>query len=180
MKLPGTPLLLIAALALSACGSRGDDVTLTRFKNTGDGPDEFAIVPGKPLTQPESYSALPAPNPGGANRTDQAPLSDGVAALGGNPAALIVAGVSASEGALLNHARRYGVTDGIRQVLAQEDAETRRRHGRVNILNIGPNDDYTDAYRRQWLDSDQEAKRLRGLGISTPSAPPPEPGRARR
>lgn len=180
MKLPGTSLLLIAALALSACGSRDRDVTLTRFNDTGPGPDEFAILPGKPLEQPESYNALPAPAPGGANRTDQNPLADGVAALGGNPNALVPTGVSPSDGALLNHARRYGVTDGIRQVLAKEDAETRRSYGRVNILNIGPNDDYTDAYKRQWLDSYGEAQRLRRLGISTPSAPPGDPERARR
>lgn len=180
MKLPGTSLFLILALMLSACGARDGDVTLTRFKDTGDGPDEFAIVPGKPLEQPESYNALPAPNPGGANRTDQTPLGDSVAALGGDPAALIPGGVSTAHGALLNHTRRYGVTDGIRQVLAREDAQTRRDYGRVNILNIGPNDDYTDAYKRQWLDSAREAERLRRLGIPTPAAPPPAPERGRR
>lgn len=180
MKLPGTILLLIAAMALSACGSRDRDVTLTRFTDGGPGPDEFAIVPNKPLQQPESYSALPAPNPGGANRTDQTPLGDSIAALGGNPSALVASGVSAADGALLNHTRRYGVSDGIRQVLAREDAEIRRRHGRVNILNIGPNDDYTDAYRRQWLDSYEEEQRLRRLGIATPSAPPADPEDRRR
>ncbi|WP_135506741.1 DUF3035 domain-containing protein [Roseovarius aestuariivivens] len=180
MKLTGTSLLLIAALALSACGWGDREVRLTRFKDNGAGPDEFSILPGKPLQQPESYTRLPAPNPGGANLTDQNPLGDGVAALGGNPNARVPTGVSPADGALLNHTRRYGVTDGIRQVLAREDAETRRRYGRVNILNIGPNDDYTDAYRRQWLDSYGEARRLRGLGIATPSAPPGEPARARR
>jgi hypothetical protein len=130
-------------------------------------------MPGKPLQTPEDYAALPAPTPGGPNLTDQNPLADGVAALGGNPAALNVGPVSARDTALVSHAGRFGVNPGIRQVLASEDVEVRRRYGRVNILNIGPNDDYNLAYRRQWLNSQAEAQRLRSLGIATPASPPP-------
>lgn len=173
--------MIICAVALSACGFGQDrDVRLTRFKNTGNGPEEFNIVPGKPLQEPESYAALPAPTPGGTNRTDATPLGDSVAALGGNPAAIQPAGVGASDGALLNHTRRFGVTPGVRQTLAREDAEVRRRHGRVNILNLGRNDDYTNAYKRQWLNSQAESARLRKVGIPTPASPPATPERRRR
>lgn len=170
---------LIIATVLSGCGNRDREVTLTRFNDAGEGPNEFTIVPGKPLQDPESYSSLPAPTPGGNNRTDATPLADSVAAFGGNPSALSGTGVSPRDGALVNHSRRFGVDAGIRQRLATEDVEVRRRRGRVNILNIGPNDDYTLAYRRQWLDSRAEAERLRKRGVSVPSAPP-EPSRRRR
>lgn len=168
--------ILVSALALilAGCGSRDGDVTLTRIKNTGDGPDEFSVLPTKPLEIPESFNELPPPTPGGANRVDTRPEADGIAALGGNPNAVIPAGVGAADGALLNRARRNGVDPAIRQTLASEDSDTRRRHGRVNIFNIGPNDDYTNAYKRQWLDAHQENERLRRRGIVTPSAPPPD------
>ncbi len=166
-------LMMILMLGLvAACGNK--DKPLTRIKKTGNGPDEFAIIPSKPLEAPESFSALPAPTPGGSNRTDQNPLADGAAALGGNAATLAGSAIPASDGAIVNHTRRYGVNPGIRATLRAEDKEVRRRHGRVNILRIGPTDDYTDAYKRQWLDGDTEVRRLRRAGIVTPSAPPPE------
>ncbi len=157
---------------VSACGNK--DKPLTRIKKTGDGPDEFTIIPGKPLQAPESYAALPTPTPGGSNLTDLNPLSDGAAALGGNTAALATAGIPSADAGLVRHSSRYGVTPGIRQTLRAEDDNTRRRHGRVNMFNIGPVDDYTNAYRRQWLNSDAEFRRLRRAGINVPSAPPEE------
>lgn len=165
-------LMVVMAVALSACANK--DKPLTRIKKTGNGPDEFTIMPGKPLQAPESYAALPAPTPGGSNLTDQYPLADGVAALGGNTAALASAGIPAADAGLVRHASRYGVIPGIRETLSAEDKQTRRRHGRVNILRIGPVDDYTSAYRRQWLDSGAEFQRLRRAGIAVPSAPPAE------
>lgn len=166
-------LITIAALALAGCAG-GRDGALTRIKHKGNGPDEFNVLPSKPLQTPESYNMLPAPTPGAGNLVDPNPIADGIAALGGNPAATVAAGVGRSDGGLLNHANRYGVNQGIRRTLASEDAETRSRHGRVNIFNIGPNDDYTDAYKRQWLDSYAEQQRLQRRGVVTPSAPPPE------
>lgn len=166
--------LIASALILALAGCGGRDGALTRIKNTGNGPDEFTILPTKPLEMPESYNTLPPPAPGSANRVDVNPEAAGVAALGGNPNAVIPGAPSAADAALLNRANRYGTTPAIRQTLAAEDRDTRRRHGRVNIFNIGPNDDYTNAYKRQWLDADSENVRLRRRGVVTPSAPPPE------
>lgn len=168
----GIGLILVTVTALSACGNRNDDIQLRRLNDAGNGPNEFGIVPTKPLEQPQSLTALPPPTPGGSNRTDVTPLADSVAALGGNPRALALTEPSGNDGALLNHSRRFGVTPNIRATLAQEDLEVRRRRGRVNILNIGPSDDYDLAYKRQWLDSRAEDERLRSLGVATSSGPP--------
>ncbi len=166
-------MICLLILGLAACGNKDKDVQLRKIKHEGNGPDEFSIIPGKPLEAPIDFAALPAPTPGGSNRTDQNPRGDGIAALGGNPGALVASGISSADGALVNHANRYGGSAGIRQTLRAEDAEVRRRHGKVNILNIGPNDDYANAYRRQWLDSYAEYRRLRNQGITVPSAPAP-------
>ncbi|MFN3207646.1 MAG: DUF3035 domain-containing protein [Roseovarius sp.] len=179
MKVPAI-FVLILAMAVSACGGRDRDITLSRIKNTGNGPEEFNIVPGKPLQTPESYSALPAPTPGGTNITDPTPKGDSVAALGGNPAALADTGIGRADGGLVNYANRFGLVPGIRQTLAREDVEVRRKRGRVNILNIGRNDDYNLAYRRQWLDSKAEAARLRRVGVPVPSYAPEGPRRGNR
>lgn len=170
----GLGLILVFVMVLSACGNRNKDIQLRRLNDAGNGPNEFAIVPGKPLQEPESFSALPPPTPGGANRTDVSPFADAVSALGGNPRALTLSQPSGNDGALLNHSRRFGVTPDIRATLAQEDINVRRKRGRVNILNIGPEDDYTLAYKRQWLNSRAEDERLRARGINTSSAPPVE------
>lgn len=167
-------MILVVILGLAACGNRDKEVTLTRIKNTGNGPDEFAIVPGKPLQAPQSYSDLPPPTPGSANLTDQTPKPDAIAALGGDPGAANGSAVAKSDAELVRHAGRYGVTSGIRQVLAAEDAELRRRHGKVNILRLGFVDDYANAYKKQWLDARAESARLRRLGVVTPTAPPEE------
>jgi len=171
MNLPRI-LVITLIFALAACSSRKEETNLRYIRKTGNGPDEFSIIPGKPLQSPESYAALPAPTPGGRNLTDQTPNADGIAALGGNPTALTETGIAPNEAGLVSYAARYGVTPGIRQTLAKEDLRIRQRHGKVNILHIGPTDDYANAYRKQWLDAFAEQRRMRRLGIATPSAPP--------
>ncbi len=161
--------LTILTLAIAGCGQGGK---LSRIKNTSNGPDEFTVLPTKPLQTPQSYRVLPAPTPGAANLVDTNPRAEGIAALGGNPAATIPSGISSANAGLVNHAQRHGASPAIRQQLAAEDADTRRRHGRVNIFNLGPNDDYTDAYQKQWLDAQAEKQRMQRSGVVTPSAPP--------
>ncbi|GAW36192.1 hypothetical protein RA2_03262 [Roseovarius sp. A-2] len=174
MKMPRkTVLILLAASIVAGCTGRDGDVTLTRLRNTGNGPDEFSMIPGKPLETPEDLSALPVPTPGAPNRTDQDPLADGIAALGGNPAAVAAQAPAASNGALINRANRYGGRQDIRQALAEEDREQRRAYGRVNVLRILPGDDYVHAYSGDWLDPYAEELRLRRRGIVTPASPPP-------
>lgn len=164
-------MIVLTGLVFTIAACSGGDKTLTRLKNPNDGPDEFAIAPGLPLQEPASYSNLPAPTPGQKNLTDQDPRADSIAALGGNPNS-VNGGISSADGTLVKHANRYGTQSGIRTTLRQEDQDVRNAYGRRNLLRIGPRDDYTQAYKRQWLDSQQEQLRLRQSGIVTPTAPP--------
>lgn len=171
--MPRLIILCFILAGLAGCASQREDFALTRLESTGSGPDEFSILPGKPLQSPEDTGSLPAPTPGGANLTDKTPRADGIAALGGNPGAG-ESGPSAADAALVNHTQRYGVAPGIRQTLRIEDDRLRRQHGRRNILNLNPTANYDAAYQREWLNSYAEYYRLRRRGVIVPAAPPPE------
>lgn len=164
---------LALGLLLSACSGERDTRLRHLVGNSGDGPEEFAVLPVKPLQRPDSMTALPTPTPGGQNLADATPAADGVRALGGNPARLSTAGnVPRSDGALVRHASRNGVPQGIRQSLSAEDADFRRRQSRFTRIRIFRDDRYARAYRRMTLDPRAEAARWRARGVPTPSAPP--------
>lgn len=159
--------LALIAVGLSACANQG----LRQLQNPGDGPDEFGIKPTRPLEAPASYSDLPTPTPGQANLTDRSALADGTTAFGGRPEP--EAGpIPASDGALVQHASRMGVSPNIRATLAEQDADFRRRQARFTQIRIVPVDRYYQAYRRQTLDAPTEAARWRRAGARTPSSPP--------
>lgn len=163
---------LIAALAMAGCSSTREP-QLMHLRSSTSGPDEFGILPTKPLEMPENLAQLPAPTPGGANITDPTPQADAVAALGGNPARLKAGtGVSAADGALLARANRFGAAADIRATLAAEDLEYRRKNdGRLleRLFNVNV---YLKAYRPMSLDQEAELERWRKLGLRTPAAPP--------
>ena len=159
-----------ALLALSACG-RDKAPDLMNLRSDSNGPDEFAILPPKALEMPTSLAELPAPTPGGGNLTDPHPQDDAIAALGGNPPA--TSGVS--DAGLYNYATRQGVTPGIREILASEDLEFRKKHNgrpleRLFNLNV-----YYKAYAKMSLDQHAELARWRAAGARTPAAPPRKP-----
>jgi hypothetical protein len=156
---------LAAVVALAACAPR-DDVRLRSDRRAGAGPDEFAIVPPKPLTIPSDLSTLPEPTPGGANRTDQTPLADAVVALGGRP------GAGGGDGALVAAGTRYGVSPTVREDLRAEDAEFRRRNRPRLLERLFGTDVYDRAYARQAVQPYPELERFRAAGARTPSAPP--------
>ena len=81
-------------------------------------------------------------------------------------------GVGAADGALIAHASRHGVTPGVRQIAAEEDAEFRRRNGRRLLEVLARSNVYYRAYRPQSLDSRAELDRWRPTGVQTPTAPP--------
>ncbi|WP_147109389.1 DUF3035 domain-containing protein [Tateyamaria sp. syn59] len=158
---------MIAVTFLAACSNQG----LRQVTSRSDGPDEFIVVPAKPLEQPDSFSALPQPTPGGFNRTDQRPLEDSVAALGGQRSSPNAA-VPGSDGALVNHASRFGRDANIRATLAAADADFRQRQSRLTQIRIVREDVYNQAYRRQALDPVRTAEQFQRAGVPTPLAPP--------
>lgn len=164
----------LAVLMLLAACSRGEP----ELMNIGRGqttPDEFAVLPNKPIEIPEDLetASLPAPTPGGRNLVDPTPNADAVAALGGNPALVARSGqIRASEGGLVQHASRYGVRPAIRQELAAADREFRRgKRGRPleRLFNVNV---YYRAYEDQQLDKYRELNRWRARGVRTPAVPP--------
>lgn len=162
----GTILAGLAALSLTACGSASH---LHSFGNAGAGPDEFAILPTRPLEMPKSFAALPAPTPGGTNLADPNPVGDALAALGGHEGA--GAAIPAADAGLVSAADRYGVDPAIRATLAQEDAAMRARRGRLGILS-GSGDRYYRIYAGMALDAYAELARFQSMGVHVPSAPP--------
>lgn len=160
--------ILLAAfvLVLAGCGGRDEPESLINVQNQGDGPDEFVLIPNEPLEIPEDIASRELPEPGGENRTEQTPDAILASALGGRA----TAGVTDS--AFVRATQRFGVTEDIREVLADEDEEIRRtafirvleRAARVNV--------YFRVYEDQTLDSYEELDRLRQTGVKTPVAPP--------
>ncbi|MGC9446350.1 DUF3035 domain-containing protein [Cereibacter johrii] len=158
----------LAMLLLAGCG--GGEPQLMNLRSTGPGPDEFGIMPVKPLEIPETVAALPAPTPGGANLADPNPLGDAVAALGGNPARSGT--IPAADASVVSHATRFGRDASIRPTLATEDYAWRRDNdGRLleRVFNVNV---YFKAYRPMALDQQAELARWRAAGARNPSAPP--------
>ncbi len=159
-----------ATLTLGACADP-DSPILMHAAAEQRGPDEFSILPTRPLEMPPSLSDLPEPNPGGVNRVDPQPMADIARALGGNPATAMAPG--AVDGGIVNHASRFGRDAGIRDQLAAEDlAHRQRNRGRLLERMFAVNV-YHNAYQHMWLDKYAELERWRRAGVQTPSAPPP-------
>ncbi|KEJ97336.1 DUF3035 domain-containing protein [Pseudosulfitobacter pseudonitzschiae] len=167
MRLIRGLMALTVTLALGACANTG----LRDLRGTSDGPDEFIVTPSKPLEEPESYSALPTPTPGQANLVDLRPLDESVDKLGGRRGSPTAA-IPASDGAVVNHASRFGRTADIRTTLAAEDEAFRKRRGRFTQYRIVPIDRYNQAYKRQAIDAQKVATAYRRAGVPTPSSPP--------
>ena len=162
-----TVMAFAGLVALSACDK---DPQLMNIRT--DTPDEFAILPTKPLEAPEDYTALPTPTPGGVNLADPQPKADAIAALGGNPDRLQGGRIYAGEQTLLSYASRYGVPGDIRDTLAAEDLEWRRENDGLLLERLFNVNVYYSSYKPMALDQHSELDRLRAKGIWTPSAPP--------
>lgn len=171
MRLPLVAIITGLSVMVSGCADKG----LRDLTTNSTGPDEFLILPAKPLTVPPDYAVLPAPTPGGANLVDQHPVTDAVATLGGNPKYLDPnQPVPSADGALVAQASRFGVEPDVRTSLAQSDAKFRKRQSRMTRIRLFPVDRYKQAYRREALDATDEAERFRRAGFGTPASPPIE------
>ena len=159
-----------AALALSGCSDPNAAPELMHIRSSGS-PDEFAILPVKPLAMPDSLNDLPAPTPGGSNRTDQTPEADAIIALGGNPNTQ-AGGIPSADAALAAQTGRYGTEPGIRSALASEDLTYRQNNKGRPLERLFKRNVYYSAYGPQALDQHNELEYWRSRGIRTPSAPP--------
>ena len=160
----------IACLSLVVAGCGGDP-QLFNIRKADRSPDEFSVLPSRPLQTPPDLAALPPPTPGGANRTDRSPEREAIAALGGDASR-----GAGADGTLVSTVRRYGVQPNIRGTLAAEDLAYRRANdGRLleRLFNVTV---YYRAYEPQSLDQYRELDRLRRAGIRTVAAPPDPAG----
>ena len=162
----------VAALALSSCGRSDKVPQLMHIKSRTRSPDEFTILPTKPLTMPDDLAKLPDPTPGGSNITDPTPEADAVAALGGNPAAVTPGKMAAANGGLVSYASRFGRTSDIRSTLAAEDLDFRRRHDGRLLERLFSVNVYYKAYAPMSLDQYLELERWRSAGVRNVGAPP--------
>ena len=164
----------VLALVLTGCAAP-EEPELMNLRSTTSGPDEFGILPPKPLEMPKDVSVLPEPTPGGTNLTDPTPRADAIAALGGK-ARVLDGAVPSADAALVRYASRYKVLAEIRAVLAAEDLAWRQSNrGRVleRLFNVNV---YFDAYEDMSLDQHLELAKWRQAGVRTPSAPPRRAG----
>lgn len=159
-----------AAAGLSACSG---DPRLMNIESGQSSPDEFAILPTKPLSMPPDLAVLPSPTPGGANITDPTPQADAVAALGGNPGRLADQGIAASDQALVAYASRRGNNPGIRTTLAEADLRWRSRNARRPLEALFGTSVYQRAYRPMALDPSAEQLRWQRAGARTSTSPTP-------
>ena len=160
----GAAAFLLAALALAGCQDGGLAGTL-RSAGVGQSPDEFLVLPTRPLEMPPDFAALPPPTPGAVNRVDYRPRAEAIAGLTGQPAT-----ATASGAALV--ARAGPADPSIRARLAVEDAEWRATHrGRLLERWFSRNREAL-AYREMRLDAAAEFERLRARGYRVPPAPP--------
>ncbi|MGH1370107.1 MAG: DUF3035 domain-containing protein [Maritimibacter sp.] len=161
-------MIVIGLTALAACSQ--SEPKLMNIRD--DTPDEFSIRPTKPLEAPDSYTELPTPTPNGTNRVDKNPFADAVSALGGDPARVERGAIYAGEQTLVSHARQYATTANIRETVAEEDLEYRRKNNGKLLERLFSVNVYYGSYAKQSLDQHRELDRLRKAGVWTPTAPP--------
>ncbi|MDV7141220.1 DUF3035 domain-containing protein [Tropicimonas sp. TH_r6] len=163
---------VLLALCVTVAGCERREPGLMQPQRGQNTPDEFAILPTKPIEIPKDLNALPAPTTGVANRTDVNPQAEAVAALGGNPARIQTDGKLGPDGALIRQTTRYGVDPQIRTDLAVADLEFRKRNrGRLMERLFGLTT-YYDAYEREELNQHSTTWLYRSKGRATSAAPP--------
>lgn len=163
-------IILGSIVVVGGCSNKG----LKQLYSSGTGPEEFSVLPVKPLTEPANYTSLPTPTPGGTNLVDVDPKADAIIALGGRAGGQNAQSIANQDIALVNQAGRYGVPSNTREELAQSDAEFRKRKSKAFLsrLKLGRFDHYNTAYEGQSLDAYSETQRFRSGGALTPSSPP--------
>ncbi len=161
----GLALLLLGTVALlGGCQNRNLAGSL-RSAGIGGAPDEFMVLPTKPLEMPGDLAALPVPAPGTTNLVDYEPRAEAVAGLSGKPT------LATADGSGLL-ARSGPGAPGIRAELATEDVQYRADNRGLLLERAFARDKDALIYRRMTLAQAQEYERIRAAGIGVPAAPP--------
>ncbi len=162
--------MLAIASGLGACNRETGGRALGNLRQSAVAPDEFLVVPQKPLETPGDLGVLPVPVPGASNRVDIDVEGELLAALGGRVMPMDT--VPAAEVALVRAAQSSGgVTPNIRDLVRAEDQAFREtRDGRLERLARKRR--AAEIYNVMLLNPVAEAARLRALGIQTPTLPP--------
>lgn len=168
-------MILLVGLVAACNNNRGRDNAPSRpllnLRGSAVPPDEFLVVPQKPLEIPVDLAQLPEPTPGSVDRVTIDTEGQFLAALGGRRVA--PGGVPAEDAALVAAARSgAGDTANIRDILRAEDAAFREDRAR-RIEKLARDGAAANIYKQMLLDPEAELARLRALGIKTPSAPAP-------
>ncbi len=157
-----------AALILSGCGQDEIAGTLQQASLANGAPDEFLVLPQKPLEMPEDLSALPAPDPTAGSRVEIDPHAGAKRALGGTGGGYSASG---SDNTLLAAARSRPISANIREELRAEDEKKRKRPtglvGFLDIFRITPREQ--TIYVEDELDAREELVKWRKRGVRTPS-----------
>ena len=154
---------LAAALALGACSRNRVDGEL----RSASSPDEFMVLPTKPLEMPSDLAALPAPIPGARNRVDYEPREEAVASLTGRETT-----VAGTAGAAALISRAGPIDPSIRARLASEDVTWRESHQGKLLPRLFARSEDDVVYGDEILDAPVEYERLRAVGVAVPPAPP--------
>ena len=158
------PLVLLAAMAL--CGCAGGLAGGLRAAGIAGKPDEFKVLPTRPLEMPSNLAALPPPTPGTPNRVDYQPRAEAIAGLSGRPGA-----AGNADGTALVVAA--GPRDpNVRPELAAEDAEWRQTHHGRLLERMFSSDREALVYRPMVLVAPDEFERMRASGLAVPAATP--------
>lgn len=154
----------VAATALSGCGEGGVAGKL-RSAGVAGKPDEFMVLPTRPLEMPDDLTLLPSPQPGTTNRVDYRPHAEAVAGLTGRP------DVQGSGGGALVAAA--GPRDPqVRTQLAQEDVAWRDPHHGLLLERLFARDKQYVVYGPMILNAPEALDTQRAQGRQVPAAPP--------
>ena len=156
--------LALMPLALAGCAEGGLAGGL-RAAGVGQTPDEFMVLPTRPLEMPENLAALPPPTPGAPNRVDYRPHAEAVAGLTGRPQPATTSGAALVAAA--------GPRDpNVRAELAVADVEWRRTHHGRLLERLFSRDRDALVYRPMVLNAPDAFERMRASGVEVPAAPP--------
>ncbi len=164
-RLTTAALIITGGLVLAGCGE-GGLAGFMRSSGVAQTPDEFMVLPTRPLEMPSNLNALPPPTPGRANLVDYRPNAEAVAGLTGRQGP-----AGTADGSALV-ARTGTGNPQIRGTLAVEDAQYRAENRGRLFERWFSRDKVALTYRNQTLDAPTTFEAMRARGVGVPAPPP--------